>query len=218
MYSLSGGNKKTLIHYKMLYLILKRTFDHTFAFVGGIILSLFFIIISFLIKIDSKGPILFRQERVGKNRKLFKIYKFRTMFTYESKLEPMVSKENSPRITKVGRFLRKYKIDELPQLINVLKGEMSLVGPRPELPSYVNKFKEQYNEILKIKPGITDYASLKYINESKLLNDVHHSEEKYNNEILPLKLYYNLKYIEEQSFIVDIKLIFKTLWAITIIK
>ena len=133
-------------------------------------------------------------------------------------MEPQVSKEKSPRITKVGRFLRKYKIDELPQLINVLKGEMSLVGPRPELPSYVNEFKEQYNEILKIKPGITDYASLKYINESKLLNDVHDPEEKYNNEILPLKLYYNLKYIEDQSFIVDIKLIFETLWAIIIIK
>ena len=198
----------------MLYLILKKTFDLTFAFVGNIILSLFLIIISFLIKIDSKGPVFFKQERIGKDWKLFKIYKFRTMFTDESKLEPSVSKENSLRITKIGKFLRKYKIDELPQLFNIIKGEMSFVGPRPELPSYVNNYKEQYIEILKIKPGITDYASLKYINESILLNDAQNPEEIYINEILPLKLYFNLKYIEEQNFILDLKLIFKTIGAI----
>ncbi len=214
MYSLSCGDRKTLTHYKMLYLILKKTFDLTFAFVGNIILSLFLIIISFLIKIDSKGPVFFKQERIGKDWKLFKIYKFRTMFTDESKLEPSVSKENSLRITKIGKFLRKYKIDELPQLFNIIKGEMSFVGPRPELPSYVNNYKEQYIEILKIKPGITDYASLKYINESILLNDAQNPEEIYINEILPLKLYFNLKYIEEQNFILDLKLIFKTIGAI----
>ena len=136
------------------------------------------------------------------------------MFTVDGKIDPGVSKENTLRITKIGKFLRKYKIDELPQLFNVIKGDMSIVGPRPELPSYVKNHKDLYNEILKIKPGITDYASLKYIDESTLLNEAHNPEDRYNNEILPLKLYLNLKYIEEKNFLLDLRLIFKTIRAI----
>ena len=124
-----------------VYNITKRLFDIICSLLGCLFLAFFFLLICLIIKLNSKGPVFFKQERVGKDWKLFKIYKFRTMFIYESNMEPQVSKENSPRITKVGRFLRKYKIDELPQIMNVLKGEMSLVGPRPELPSYVNKFK-----------------------------------------------------------------------------
>jgi lipopolysaccharide/colanic/teichoic acid biosynthesis glycosyltransferase len=196
------------------YQVLKRVFDIVFALIGCLAVSVFALFITIIIKIDSKGPVLFKQERVGKNWKLFKIYKFRTMYVNENNRHPQVLNGESPQITKVGKFLRKFKLDELPQLINVLKGEMSFVGPRPEIPKYVNNYKKQYHKILKIKPGITDYASLKYIKEGELLNNIKNPEVKYINEIHPAKLYYNLKYIEEQNFRIDLSIIFKTLCSI----
>ncbi len=193
---------------------IKRIFDFISSFIGLILLSPLFIIVALLIKAEDKGSVFFRQERVGQNGKTFKIYKFRTMVENAEKLGAQVTKEDDPRITKIGRILRKYKIDELPQLINVIKGDMSLVGPRPEVEKYVEIFKEDYKEILKVKPGITDYASLEYKDENKLLKGSKNPEKIYIEKILPEKIKYYKRYIKDISFITDIKLIFKTIWGI----
>ncbi len=193
---------------------IKRIFDFISSFIGLILLSPLFVIVALLIKAEDKGSVFFRQERVGQNGKTFKIYKFRTMVENAEKLGAQVTKEDDPRITKIGRILRKYKIDELPQLINVIKGDMSLVGPRPEVKKYVEIFKEDYKEILKVKPGITDYASLEYKDENKLLKGSKNPEKIYIEKILPEKIKYYKRYIKDISFITDIKLIFKTIWGI----
>jgi lipopolysaccharide/colanic/teichoic acid biosynthesis glycosyltransferase len=148
---------------------------------------------------------------VGKDGTLFRIYKFRTMVEDAEKLGPQVSKIDDRRITRVGNFLRKYKLDEIPQLLNVLRGEMSLVGPRPEVPRYVEKFGEDYREILRVKPGITDYASLRFREEAKILNQHEDVEDKYLKEILPEKIEYYKRYIRDRSIARDLGLIFKTL-------
>lgn len=178
------------------------------------ILTPLFIVISVLIKLDSSGPIFFRQTRVGVNFVPFRIYKFRTMVTGAEKLGAQVSSGDDPRITKIGLILRKYKIDELPQLINVLAGDMSLVGPRPEVPRYVEVFREDYVDILKVKPGITDFAALEYKNENDLLKGLANPEAKYLSEILPEKIRYYRRYIDEQCLVTDLKLIFKTIWMV----
>ena len=193
---------------------LKRIFDFTASLLGLIVLSPLFLVIAILIKLDDGGSIFFRQTRVGQYGKPFKIYKFRTMVENAEKLGAQVTKGDDPRITKVGRFLRKYKLDELPQLINVLKGEMSLVGPRPEVPKFVKLFEEDYKEILQVKPGITDYASLEFKDENELLKGAENSEEIYIREILPKKIEYDKRYLKEISFTTDLKLILKTIVGI----
>ena len=193
---------------------LKRIFDFTISLLGLIVLSPLFLVIAILIKLDDGGSIFFRQTRVGQYGKPFKIYKFRTMVENAEKLGAQVTKGDDPRITRVGRFLRKYKLDELPQLINVLKGEMSLVGPRPEVPKFVKLFEEDYKEILQVKPGITDYASLEFKDENELLKGAENPEEVYIREILPKKIEYYKRYLKEISFTTDLKLIFKTIWGI----
>ena len=193
---------------------LKRVFDFIASLLGLIVLSPLFLVIAILIKLDDGGSIFFRQTRVGQYGKLFKIYKFRTMVENAEKLGAQVTKGDDPRITRVGRFLRKYKLDELPQLINVLKGEMSLVGPRPEVPKFVKLFEEDYKEILQVKPGITDYASLEFKDENELLKGAENPEEVYIREILPKKIEYYKRYLKEISFTTDLKLIFKTIWGI----
>ena len=170
--------------------------------------------IAIVIKLDSPGPVFFRQERVGQFGRPFRIYKFRTMVTDAERLGAQVTTGDDPRITGLGRFLRKYKIDELPQLINVIIGDMSLVGPRPEVPRYVEAFHEDYKDILTVKPGITDFASLEYKDENELLKSAENPEEQYLKEILPAKIAFYRKYLREQSIATDIKLIFKTLWGI----
>ncbi len=193
---------------------IKRFIDIILSLSGLILLFPFFLLIAVLIKKEDGGSVFFRQVRVGQNGKPFKIYKFRTMVENAERLGAKVTKEDDPRITEIGKFLRKYKIDELPQLINVLKGEMSLVGPRPEVPKYVEMFKKDYEEILKVKPGITDYASLEYKDENKLLKGVENPEEIYIKEILPVKIKYYKRYIKDISFLTDIKLIIKTIMGI----
>lgn len=193
---------------------LKRIFDFVASFLGLIVLSPLFLVIAILIKLDDGGSVFFRQTRVGQYGKLFKIYKFRTMVENAEKLGAQVTKGDDPRITRVGKFLRKYKLDELPQLINVLKGEMSLVGPRPEVPKFVKLFEEDYKEILQVKPGITDYASLEFKDENELLKGVENPEEVYIKEILPKKIKFYKKYLKEISFTTDLKLILKTIWGI----
>lgn len=189
----------------------KRVFDAIAAALGLLFLFPVFIIIAILIKLEDGGSVFFRQERVGQNWKTFRIYKFRTMVEDAEKLGAQVTTGDDPRITRIGRFLRKYKLDELPQLINVIKGEMSLVGPRPEVPKYAKLFKQDYDEILKVKPGITDFASIEYKDENELLRGVSDPEKVYTNKILPQKINYYKEYIERVSFLTDFILILRTL-------
>lgn len=174
-----------------------------------------FIITGLCIKADSKGPIFFKQKRVGQFGKEFEILKFRSMRINNDSVGKNITFKNDPRITKVGQIIRKYKIDELPQLINVFNGDMSFVGPRPEVKEYVDLYdKDIKDKILSLKPGITDYASIEYVDENNLLDDPETVHEIYINEILPAKIKYGVKYSNERSFLLDLKLILKTIMLV----
>lgn len=196
---------------KKINSIVKRIFDFFAALIGIVILSPIFIIVSIAIKLDSPGNIMFLQKRVGKCGKEFDIFKFRTMVTNAERLGKQITVGKDNRITKVGAFLRKYKIDELPQLFNVLKGDMSLVGPRPEVPKYVALYNEEQKKVLSVRPGITDLASLKYSDENDILGKVENPEEYYINVIMKDKLSLNLEYIEKSNLFFDISLVIKTI-------
>jgi lipopolysaccharide/colanic/teichoic acid biosynthesis glycosyltransferase len=191
---------------------MKRFFDIIFSSLGLIILSPLFVVVALLIKIDSTGPVFFRQERIGRNFQPFSIYKFRTMVKGAEKKGSLITVGGDERITKTGRFLRKYKIDELPQLLNVLKGDMSFVGPRPEVKKYVQLFKSDYERLLKVRPGITDPASIKNSEEERTLALSENWEEDYINRILPEKIKLSLQYAEKGTVIADFKLIVQTLF------
>lgn len=195
-------------------MILKRIFDIVFSLIGLLFLSPLFIITSIFIKFTSKGPILFKQIRVTKNEKLFEIYKFRTM-KINTEEDSQITVGNDKRITKIGIILRKTKIDELPQLFNVLKGEMSFVGPRPEVPKYVKLYTDEQKEILKVQAGITDYASIYFSNESEILGMKSDPEKFYIEKIMPYKIELNKKYIANMGIFTDIKVILLTLAKIT---
>ena len=190
--------------------MIKRGIDILFSLIGLICLFPFFIFISFLIFITSKGGVFFVQLRVGKNNKDFKLYKFRTMVLNSDNKGLLTVGNNDKRITKLGYYLRKNKLDELPQLINVLNGTMSLVGPRPEVRKYVNLYNSEQKSILDVKPGITDLASIMYFNENEILANSVNPEQTYINEIMPIKLELNKQYINEMSLFTDLKIIFKT--------
>ena len=168
------------------------------------------IIIAILIKLDSKGPVFFKQVRVTKNGREFKIFKYRTMKIDSDKFSQITVGKDS-RITKVGDFLRKYKLDEIPQLINVLIGDMSLVGPRPEVPKYVALYTEEQREILKVRAGITNYASIEFSNENDILANETDPEKAYIEKIMPRKIELNKKYLSEISVMTDIKIILLTI-------
>ena len=190
--------------------MLKRIFDIILSLFGLIILLPFMLIIAIFIKLDSKGTIFFKQVRVTKNGREFKIFKYRTMRVGSDKYSQItVGKDN--RITKIGSFLRKYKLDEIPQLINVFIGDMSLVGPRPEVPKYVALYTEEQREILKVRAGITDYASIEFSNENDILADEADPEKAYIEKIMPRKIELNKKYLSEISVITDIKIILLTI-------
>lgn len=190
--------------------MLKRIFDITLSLLGLILLLPFMLIIAIFIKLDSKGSIFFRQVRVTKNGREFKIFKYRTMRVGSDKYSQItVGKDD--RITKIGLFLRKYKLDETPQLINVFIGDMSLVGPRPEVPKYVALYTEEQREILKVRAGITDYASIEFSNENDILADEADPEKAYIEKIMPRKIELNKKYLSEISVITDIKIILLTI-------
>ena len=186
--------------------MLKRIFDITLSLFGLIILLPFMLIIAILIKIDSKGPVFFKQIRVTKNGKEFKIFKYRTMRVGSDKYSQITVGKDG-RITKIGSFLRKYKLDEIPQLINVLIGDMSLVGPRPEVPKYVALYTDEQKEILKVRAGITDYASIEFSDENDLLASEEEPEKAYIEKIMPKKIELNKKYLSEISILTDIKII-----------
>jgi lipopolysaccharide/colanic/teichoic acid biosynthesis glycosyltransferase len=181
------------------------------AVIGILILLPLFIVIALLITIDSKGGIFYIQQRIGKNGKPFGLYKFRTMHTDADKKGLLTVGGRDPRITKTGYWLRKYKLDELPQLFNVLKGDMSIVGPRPEVKKYTDLYNDEQRKVLSVKPGITDYASIEYVDENELLAKAENPEETYVNIIMPHKLELNKKYIENNNLITDIKIILLTI-------
>lgn len=195
-------------------LVSKRIIDIICSFIGLVLLAPFLAMVATFIKCASPGPVFFRQTRMGQFGRPFRIYKFRTMCIDAETQGAQVTTGDDPRLTGVGRVLRRYKIDELPQLFNVVLGEMSLVGPRPEVPRYVAAFKKDYEQILKVKPGITDYASLEFKDESELLEMAENPEKKYLDEILPVKIELYKKYLREQSFFNDIRLILLTIAAI----
>lgn len=192
---------------------MKRAFDFIFSFIGLILLSPIFLIISLLIALSSKGGVFYKQTRVGKDNIDFKVYKFRSMIVDADKkgLLSIGKDGRDPRVTKIGYILRKYKLDELPQLINVLKGDMSLVGPRPEVRKYVDLYDDNQKEILKVRPGITDIASITFKNENDLLSQSLNPEDYYIQEIMPKKISLSLEYVKTRTLIKDIKLIFKTI-------
>lgn len=194
--------------------MIKRIFDITLSVTGLIIVSPILLIIAILIKIDSKGPVFYRQVRVGRHNQDFKIFKFRTMHINADKMGLLTLGDRDPRVTKVGYILRKYKLDELPQLLNIVTNDMSFVGPRPEVRKYVNYYTEEDLKILDVKPGITDYASIAYRDEAEILKRYENSEEAYINFILPNKIKLNRKYIEEASLLTDFKIICKTILII----
>lgn len=194
--------------------ITKRAFDIIACSVALVLLSPFYICIAMLVILDSKGGALYRQVRVGRNGKEFFLLKFRTMRQDADKTGSLITIGNDSRVTRIGTFLRKYKIDELPQFINIIKGDMSIVGPRPEVPKYVTLYNERQKRVLSVRPGLTDYASIEYISENELLAKSSDPNRTYIEEIMPAKLELNLKYIENQSVKEDIHLIFKTLFSI----
>ena len=189
----------------------KRIFDIVATLIGGILLLPLIVIIIVWIKTTSKGPLFYVQKRVGLNFKEFNLYKFRTMIVNADKVGPSVTSGDDPRITKIGKILRKTKIDELPQLINVLKGDMSLVGPRPEVMKFVKQKKEEYKKILTIKPGITDNAAIEYRDEETIMEQYENKEKAYIDIVLPEKIKLYNQYLINISFINDVKLILKTL-------
>lgn len=190
---------------------LKRTFDILFSSIGLLILLPVFLVMAVWIKADSEGPVFYRQVRVGMYGKLFRIFKFRSMRLGSDKASQITIGERDSRITRSGIIIRKYKLDELPQLINVFTGDMSFVGPRPEVPKYVDLYTEAQRHVLDVRPGITDMASIKYINENELLGKANNPEDYYIHTIMPDKLSINLEYVKNNSFMDDVTIIFKTL-------
>ncbi|MEP7145274.1 MAG: sugar transferase [Ferruginibacter sp.] len=189
-----------------------RFFDVIFSFFGLLFLSPVFLLIALWIKLDSKGTVFYIQKRVGKGNKDFDLFKFRSMRLSADLLSSLTIGSRDSRITSSGFFIRKYKLDELPQLINVLKGDMSLVGPRPELRVYVNYYSQSQLEVLNVRPGITDEASIVYKNENELLGRSSDPEKTYIDEIMPHKINLNRRFIENPSFLKYFKIIFHTIF------
>jgi lipopolysaccharide/colanic/teichoic acid biosynthesis glycosyltransferase len=189
-----------------------RFFDIIISFFGLIILSPLFSILAILIKLDSKGPILFKQLRVGKDFKDFYLLKFRSMGINTEHLGYLTFGERDPRITRFGYYIRKFKLDELPQLVNVLAGDMSLVGPRPEVRKYTDLYTDEQKIILSVRPGITDYASISYRNENEILSQSSNPEEYYIQTILPEKIRLNMEYIQHRNLVQYFKILILTLF------
>ena len=212
-------NDEVKIYYDILKdrkisLLIKRCFDILFSLILLVLLSPAFLLIAILIKLDSKGPVFFRQERVTAYKRVFRIFKFRTMVNNADKIGSQVTVENDSRVTKIGKYLRKVRLDEIPQLINILIGDMSFVGTRPEVLKYVDRYSDAMKATLLMPAGVTSLASIKFKDEETLLNDKENVDDVYVNEVLPLKMEYNLEYIKRFNFFYDIKLLFKTFFAV----
>ena len=201
-----------LINEKIM--LIKRAFDLLSTVIALVILSPLLLLTAIVIVCDSKGGAFYKQLRVGKNNNDFYLYKFRTMHLYSDKQSLITVGDKDERITRVGYFLRKVKWDELPQLINILKGEMSIVGPRPEVRKYVDLYTKEQMRVLTVLPGLTDYASIAYMGENAILEKSNQPEQTYINEIMPAKLQLNFKYIDNQSLLEDLKIVLKTMKGI----
>lgn len=195
-------------------LILKRIFDIVFGAIGTIVLLPIMIVLAIIIKCESKGPALFKQVRITQYGKEFKILKFRTMVVNAEKIGTQVTSKNDPRVTKVGRFLRKYRLDELPQIINILKGELSFVGTRPEVPRYVNAYTNKMIATLLLPAGVTSEASIEFKDEEKILDNSDNVDNDYIYKVLPLKMKYNLNYIKLFTVFYDFKIMLRTVAAV----
>lgn len=193
---------------------MKRLFDLLASGIGLILVGPLFLILAIWIKLDSKGPVFYRQVRVGKDNKDFRIYKFRSMRVGSDKGSLITVGGHDPRITRSGYFIRKFKLDELPQLINVFIGDMSLVGPRPEVRRYVDYWTPEQMHVLDVRPGITDPASIRYRNENELLEQAEDPDKYYIEVIMQDKIKLYLDYVQHHTFWGDIKLIFQTFWTI----
>ena len=191
-----------------------RFFDFILSLVGLVVLAPIFIVLAIWIKVDSTGPVFYKQVRVGQNGIDFGLFKFRSMVVDADKKGLITVGGRDPRITRSGYFIRKYKLDELPQLINVLVGDMSLVGPRPEVRKYVDLYTYEQQKVLSVKPGITDYASIEYMDENEILGKSSDPEKTYIEEIMPEKIKYNMKYIQNKNVSEYFKIIFLTLLKI----
>lgn len=192
---------------------MKRLFDIVCSFFGLLVLSPLFVFLSLWVGLGSKGGVFYKQKRVGRFNKDFTLYKFRSMRVGADKKGLLTIGGKDSRVTKAGFFIRKYKLDELPQLLNVLKGDMSFVGPRPEVRKYVDMYTERQLKVLDVRPGITDLASIKYRNENDLLAAADNPEQYYIDFVMQDKLALNLQYIETRTFLGDIKLIFRTIFG-----
>lgn len=193
---------------------MKRFLDIVFSLLVLLVGLPFGLVIALLIVVDSRGPVFYRQSRVGRNNVDFQLFKFRTMCVGADRGSLITVGDDDARITKVGAFLRKYKIDEFPQFLNILRGEMSVVGPRPEVRKYVEMYTPEQMRVLSVRPGLTDYASIRYVDENALLAKSDDPERTYIEEVMPDKLKLNLQYIDEQSLWVDARIVLKTLGAI----
>ena len=194
----------------------KRLFDLILSFLGLFILFPFFVVIAIAIKRDSFGPIFYKGKRIGRFGKPFLIYKFRTMVVNADKKGASSTADDDTRLTKIGIFLRKYKLDELPQLINILKGEMSFVGPRPQVAWAVKLYSDEEKKILNVRPGITDYASIKFSNEGEILKGSSDPDKAYMEKIHPEKMKLGLQYAQNHSLWIDIKILYKTFITIIV--
>jgi lipopolysaccharide/colanic/teichoic acid biosynthesis glycosyltransferase len=191
--------------------MLKRITDIILSGIAIVLLFPVLLVISLLVFLSSRGPVFFLQNRIGRNGKEFRLIKFRTMRPKAETTGLLTIGSRDPRVTPVGYHLRKYKLDELPQLFNVLAGSMSLVGPRPEVQKYVSMYTPEQRKVLSVRPGITDYASIRYFQESDLLAGSPDPEKTYVQEIMPAKLALNIKYIEEAGFVTDLNILFRTI-------
>lgn len=193
---------------------MKRVFDIIASGLGLLILSPLFLVVAIWVKLDSTGPVFYKQVRVGRNNKDFYLYKFRSMRVGSDKKGLITVGGRDPRVTRSGYYIRKYKLDEFPQLINVFKGDMSLVGPRPEVRKYVDLYTPEQMHVLEVRPGVTDLASIRYRNENELLAKASDPEQYYRDIVMQDKLRINLEYVRNHSFFGDIALIFKTILSI----
>ena len=195
---------------------MKRLIDIASSGIAILLCFLLLLFIAILVKITSQGPVFYRQTRVGKDRKKFLLIKFRTMTVDADLRGPLVTAGGDSRITHIGRVLRHSKLDELPELWNVLKGDMSLVGPRPEVPKYVKHYKSEWERVFSVRPGITDLATLQFRDEESVLKNANDIEKAYIEVVLPIKIKLALEYIDKQSLLLDLKILFLTVWGITL--
>lgn len=203
-----------ILKQKRVGMFFKRVFDVLFSFLAILILSPLIIILSVLVKVTSKGPVFYRQERITAYGKMFRIFKFRTMVKDADKLGAQVTVDNDKRITKVGKFLRKVRLDEIPQLFNIFAGSMTFVGTRPEVKKYVDKYKPVYMATLLLPAGLTSDASIYFKDEATLMKDAEDVDATYMEKVVPLKMEYNLNAIEKFGFFRDIGIMFKTVFAV----